>query len=90
MIRSPLEEIETALDILQLPKLISKKDIKDQYHFLAKKNHPDIGGSVEQMELLNDSYALLIKYMDAFRYAFDKDEISKQFPGADYVDRFKP
>ena len=90
MIRSPLEEIDNALDVLQLPKLISKKDIKDQYHFLAKKNHPDIGGSAERMESLNDAYTLLIKYIDAFRYAFDEDEISKQFPGADYVDRFKP
>ena len=89
MIRSPLEEIDNALDVLQLPKLISKKDIKDQYHFLAKKNHPDIGGSAERMESLNDAYTLLIKYIDAFRYAFDEDEISKQFPGADYVDRFK-
>jgi len=90
MIHSPQEELNKALDVLQLPKLISKKDIKVQYHFLAKKNHPDVGGNAERMESLNYAYKLLIKYIEEFRYAFDEDEISKQFPGADYVDRFKP
>ena len=90
MMSSPLEEIEIALEILQLPKLINKKDIKDQYYFLAKKNHPDVGGSSERMETLNHAYKLLLKYIEEFRYSFDDEEISKQFPGADYVQRFKP
>jgi DnaJ-class molecular chaperone len=87
---TPIEEIEKALETLALPKLISRSEIKQQYHFLAKKNHPDVGGSAERMESLNQAYTLLIKYIDAFRYTFDKEEISKQFPGADYVERFKP
>jgi DnaJ-class molecular chaperone len=87
---SPLEEIHKALDSLQLPKLVSKNDIKEQYRFLAKKNHPDVGGSVERMESLNASYQLLMHYIEEFRYSFDEVEISKQFPGADYVQRFKP
>ena len=84
------EEIERALDVLQLPKLVTKQNIKEQYYFLAKKNHPDIGGNSEEMEALNAAYKLLIQYIENFRYAFDEDEISKQFPGADYVQRFKP
>ncbi len=87
---SPTEEIEKALEILSLPKLISRSDIKKQYHFLAKKNHPDLGGSVEKMEQLNYAYRLLMKYIEEFRYTFDEEEISKQFPGADYAQRFKP
>lgn len=87
---TPVEEIENALDTLALPKLISKSEIKKQYHFLAKKNHPDIGGNAEHMEVLNHAYNLLIMYIEEFRYTFDKEEISKQFPGADYVERFKP
>jgi len=90
MIHSPVEKIEIALEVLQLPKLISKKNLKDQYYFLAKKNHPDIGGSSERMETLNHAYKLLLKYIEEFRYSFDDEEISKQFPGADYVQRFKP
>lgn len=90
MIISPKEEIEKALEILQLPKLISRADIKKQYHFLAKKKHPDRGGDVAEMEQLNHAYQLLMKYIEEFRYTFDEEEISKQFPGADYVQRFKP
>jgi len=87
---TPIEEIEKALEVLVLPKLISKSEIKRQYHFLAKKNHPDMGGSTDKMEALNYAYRLLMKYIEEFRYTFDEEEISKQFPGADYVQRFKP
>jgi len=87
---SPREEIEKALEVLALPKLISRAEIKHQYHFLAKKNHPDFGGTTEHMEILNHAYKLLMKYVEEFRYSFDDEEISKQFPGADYVNRFKP
>ena len=90
MITSPIEEIEKALEILALPKLISRAEIKTQYYFLAKKNHPDKGGDPQQMEQLNHAYQLLMKYIEEFRYTFDEEEISKQFPGADYAQRFKP
>ena len=90
MMTSPKEEIEKALEVLSLPKLISKADIKKQYHFLAKKNHPDVGGDIEKMEELNHAYKLLMKYIEEFRYTFDDEEISKQFPGADHAQRFKP
>jgi len=87
---SPVDEIEKALEMLVLPKLISRTEIKTQYRLLAKKNHPDAGGSAEKMEQLNHAYALLMQYINEFRYTFDEEEISKQFPGADYVQRFKP
>lgn len=87
---TPLDEISKALDILRLPTLIKKDDIKRQYHFMAKKYHPDQGGDAEKMEQINSAYKILIKYIDEFRYSFDTDEVSKQFPGVDYVNRFKP
>ena len=86
----PIEEIDNALNILNLPKLISKDDIKKQYRYLAKKNHPDRGGDAEKMEQLNHAYKLLMKYIEEFRYTFDEEEVSKQFPGADHARRFKP
>lgn len=86
---SPIEEIEKALDILGLPKLITKEDVKKQYHFLAKKNHPDIGGEAIKMEQLNSAYQLLMKYIEEFRYTFDEEEVSKQFPGADHAQRYR-
>ncbi len=86
----PVEEIEKALDVLVLPKLISRSEIKKQYYSLAKKNHPDQGGSEEKMEQLNHAYTLLMNYIEEFRYTFDNEEIAKQYPGADYAQRFKP
>ena len=87
---SPIEEIERALDILGLPKLITKEDIKKQYHFLAKKNHPDLGGDMEEMEQINTAYTFLMKYIEEFRYTFDEEEIAKQYPGAGHAQRFRP
>lgn len=87
---SPIEEIETALETLGLPKLITKADIKKQYRFLAQKHHPDKGGDASRMEQINRSYKLLMKYIEDFRYTFDEDEIKKQYPGVDYVQRFRP
>ena len=86
---SPIEEIDRALDVLGLPKLITSEDIKKQYHFLAKKKHPDIGGDAIEMEELNTAYKLLMKYIKEFRYTFDEEEVSKQFPGADHAQRYR-
>ncbi len=88
--KNPLEEIENALDILDLPKLINKEDIKKQYYFLAKKNHPDLGGDIKEMEEINYAYKFLMKYIEEFRYTFDEEEVAKQYPGADHAQRFRP
>ena len=82
---SPIEEIDNALDILGLPTLISKADIKKQYHFLSKKNHPDLGGDPVEMEQINYAYKHLMQYIEEFRYTFDENEVNQQFPGADYA-----
>jgi len=84
-----LKEIEDALEVLSLPRFVSREDIKRQYRYMAKKNHPDIGGNPSRMEAINNAYRLLTIYMDDFRYAFDDEEISKQFSGVDYARRFK-
>jgi len=87
---SPTEQINNALDILELPKLITKADVKKQYRFLSKKNHPDQGGDAMKQEQINYAYTLLIKYIEAFRYTFDENEVSKQFPGAKHAEQFRP
>ena len=88
--QSPVESIEAALEMLELPKLITKEDVRRQYRFLAKKHHPDIGGDAEKMEQLNAAYKLLMKYIEDFRYTFDEEEVNRQFPGGDHAHRFKP
>jgi len=88
--KSPVEIIEEALETLELPKFVTKEDIKNQYRFLAKKYHPDIGGDAQKMEQLNHAYQLLMKYIEDFRYTFDEDEINRQYPGVDHANRFRP
>ncbi len=88
--KSPVEIIEEALETLELPKFVTKEDIKNQYRFLAKKYHPDVGGDAQKMEQLNHAYQLLMKYIEDFRYTFDEDEINRQYPGVDHANRFRP
>jgi len=87
---SHAEQIDSALDILELPKLITKADVKKQYRFLSKKNHPDQGGDAIKQEQINYAYTLLMKYIEEFRYTFDDKEISNQFPGAKHAEQFRP
>jgi len=84
------EEINRALDVLELPKLITKADVKKQYRFLSKKYHPDQGGDASMQEQINYAYTLLMKYIEEFRYTFDNREISHQFPGENHAEQFKP
>ena len=90
MMPTPIEEIEKALEILDLPQLITKADIKRQYRYIAKKHHPDLGGDPQEMEQINYAYRLLMKYIEEFRYTFDEDEIRKQFPGVQHAEQFNP
>jgi len=90
MMVSPRQEIEAALEVLDLPRCVTKEDIKRQYRHLARKYHPDLGGTSEKMERINGAYRLLMKYIEEFRYTFDADEISKQFPGVQYAEQFTP
>ena len=87
---SPIDEIHHALEILELPTLITRSDLKKQYRFLSKKYHPDQGGEVEKQEQLNYAYKLLTTYIEEFRYTFDDKEISTQFPGAKHAAQFRP
>ena len=79
---SPIDEIKYALELLELPTLITKVDLKKQYRFLSKKYHPDQGGDAKKQEQINTAYKLLTTYIEEFRYTFDEKEVANQFPGA--------
>jgi DnaJ-class molecular chaperone len=87
---SPVQSVQKALETLELPSMVTREEIKRQYRHLAKKYHPDRGGSVEKMRRISEAYAILTEYIDNFRFRFDEEEITKQYPGADYAHRFKP
>jgi molecular chaperone DnaJ len=81
--------IEAALDELGLPKLITREDIKKRYRQLARQYHPDRMGTAEKMERINTAYALLMEYIETFRYRFDATEIAQHYPEGTHAQKFK-
>jgi len=84
-------DIQNALEVLGLPNMIRKDDIKKRYRELALLYHPDRGGesSSQKMDEINRAYDLLMEYIDNFRFAFDEDEFKKQNPSVAHNLRFK-
>lgn len=75
------EDFEKAIDILELCSKSSLVDLKRNYRELSKKYHPDMEeGSEEKFMELNESYKIVKKYMESFRYSLDEEEFKKQFP----------
>jgi len=87
--KDTVKKIYEALEVLGLPPLVSLKDIKQRYHLLAKKYHPDVGGDEEEMERINRAYKLLKEYIENYKFSFSEDEILKQFPTQNYANRFR-
>jgi DnaJ-class molecular chaperone len=50
-----------AIRLLGLNDNFSFNDLKTAYRKLASKNHPDHGGSDEKMQLINNSYSVLLE-----------------------------
>lgn len=55
--------LENAIKIFKLEQgKYNAEDIKQCYRVLAKKNHPDKGGSTEMMQLINNAYSEFVEY----------------------------
>jgi len=83
------ETIRQALETLGLPTLITREDIRRRYRALARTHHPDRKGNVETMEQINAAYALLMEYVETFRYRFDSEEIAQHYPEGDHAQKFR-
>lgn len=83
------EEIRAALDVLNLPPLVSIKEIRSRYLLLSKKYHPDINKENSRMLEINAAYELLKTYADNFRFTFSDEEIQKQFPESNHARKFR-
>ncbi len=85
-----MDEIDEALEILGLPPLITRRQIKERYRQLARRYHPDFeGGSAEEMERINRAYERLMDYVDNFRFRFDEEERRRYEPHSSMQDQFK-
>ncbi len=90
MIREdPVVLIQEALETLGLPTMVSWKEIKERYRLLSQKYHPDKGGDSEQMAKINRAYHILKTYIENYRFSFSEEEILKQFPYNEYVNKFR-
>ena len=55
-----MEYVE-ALEILKLSEGFCDEDLKKAYKSASKIYHPDLGGSTEMMQKVNEAYDLLLK-----------------------------
>ncbi len=84
-----VDEIHHALEVLNLPPLVSFQEIKQRYRQLSKKYHPDINKEKSRMSEINAAYTLLKAYAEHFRFTFSEEEILKQFPESNHARKFR-
>jgi len=83
------DEIKWAVEVMGLPPMVDRKDLKRRYRQLARRYHPDReGGEFEKMERLNRAYEILKEYMENFRFSFDDEELKRQYPGEYHSRKF--
>lgn len=74
-------ELRQAQKLLGLGDRASLKEIKERYRELARQHHPDAGGAESQaMQKINAAYALLIAYVEDYRFSFAEEEFYEQQP----------
>lgn len=62
-------DLEYALKVFEIDEVPSKDELKKLYKKLTLKNHPDRGGSNEQMALINTAYEFLMKQKTGSRFS---------------------
>lgn len=83
------QKVTVALKKLNLPILISQKDLKEGYRKCVLKNHPDNNGDEEKMQEINEAYKVLKEYMENYKFSFSNEELARVFPEEDYIARFR-
>ena len=65
---------------LYFENLTQENEIKARYKELAKKNHPDLGGSLEVMQEINNQYEQVLKssYQEEGKSITEIDELFKK------------
>ncbi len=90
MREDPVKLIHEALETLGLPAMVSYKEIKERYRELSKRYHPDLNDSdAQMMAQINRAYEILKNYIENYKFSFSQEEILKQFPFVEYVNKFR-
>jgi DnaJ-class molecular chaperone len=81
------EDLQKALDSLNIVTRMTQSELKNQYLRLSKKHHPDMpDGSDEKFKEISEAYKLIQSYMKNYRFSLDKDEFYSQNPLANRPD----
>ena len=88
------QAVEQARDVLRLGEQASAAEIKQAYHQLCKKYHPDKAAEedkkkyAEIMCRLTESYELLMRYIKQYRFPLKPDQDTLYDPEDWWMNRF--
>lgn len=75
------EDLQKALDSLNIVTRMTQSELKNQYLRLSKKHHPDMpDGSDEKFKEISEAYKLIQNYMRTYRFSLDEEEFYSQNP----------
>jgi DnaJ-class molecular chaperone len=76
------QELQEALAVFALGERATLAQVKSRHRELAKRHHPDRGGSSdpEAMRRINAAYRVLLEYCSNYRYCFSEEEFFEQVP----------
>jgi preprotein translocase subunit Sec63 len=82
-------KIDKARKLLGLSQEATLEDIKEAYRNKAKQYHPDRSVQKqakeheEKMAQINQSYRILLKYIEEYRFSFRKEDVDRNSPDKD-------
>ena len=80
------QKVLKAKTTLGLAQRATLSEIKEKYHNLMKRWHPDMVDSEKKEEatkmsyLINDAYNTIIEYCNEYEFDFSEDEINRHLP----------
>lgn len=75
-------DLRDAAALFGLGERATLKEIKTRHRHLAKRHHPDHGGSGDPaaMQQVNRAFRILADYCAGYRYCFSEEEFLEQHP----------
>lgn len=73
-------ELKAALTVFGFSEhdQLTMGQIKRRHRELSRKHHPDLKGEAQNMQNLNTAAAILMSYLQAFRFSFSEEEFYRQ------------
>ena len=86
---SAFDRIDKARKILDLPERASVRQIREHYHDLSRRWHPDLNREYsdpagEKQQAINEAYRTLMDYCAGFEYSFRREDIQNFQSGEEF------